>query len=147
MWEWRSARSKPDEQWQARKALVQELESRPEPEYGYGPHWEAVIAGRREFTGRVLSGPYVGHDLLVTVYGQAALDREHEPADFSYSADYWLVDEDNAGPGDDEPDPSFDTLEELLDWLDGTPIEWHSPYVSLARIGRRLSGNDGKQVP
>lgn len=146
MWKWRSARSKPGEQWQARKALVKELESRPEPEYGYGPHWEAVIAGRREFTGKVLSGPYVGHDLLVTVHGEAALNREYEPADFSYSADYWLVDEDNAGPGDDEPDPSFDTLEELLDWLDGTPIEWHSPYVSLARIGR-LSGNDGKQVP
>ena len=118
----------------------------PEPEHGYGPHWDAIIAGRREFTGRVLSGPYVGHDLLVMVYGDAALDRGYKPTDFSYSADYWLVDEDNAGPGDDDPDPSFDTLEGLQEWLAGTPIEWNSPYVSLAVIGR-LWGYDGKRVP
>ena len=118
----------------------------PEPGYGYGPQWEAIIAGRREFTGRVLSGPYVGHDLLIKVYGDGALDREYAPADFSYTADYWLVDEDNAGPGDDEYDPSFDTLEELQDWLHDTSIEWHSPYISLARIGR-LSGYDGTRVP
>ena len=118
----------------------------PEPDYGYGPHWDAIIAGRREFTGKVLGGPYVGHDLIVTVYGDAALDREFEPADFSYWADYWMVDKDNAGPGDDDPDSSFTTLEELQEWLGGTPIEWHSPYVSLALAGRLL-GYDGKQVP
>lgn len=118
----------------------------PEPEYGYGPHWDAIIAGRREFTGSVLSGPYVGHDLLVTVYGDADLDREYKPADFLYSADYWIVDRDNAGPGDDDPDPSFNTLEELLEWLDSTPVEWRSPYVSLALIGR-LWGHDEKRVP
>lgn len=146
MWKWWTVRLKLDRQWQARKARVQQLESMPEPDYGYGPHWDAIIAGRREFTGRVVRGPYVGHDLLVQVYGDAALDREYEPADFSYSADYWLVDEDNAGPGDDDPDPSFDTLEELQEWLDGTPIEWNSPYVSLAVIGRLL-GYDGKRIP
>jgi hypothetical protein len=146
MWKWRTARLKLDRQWQARKARVQELESLPEPGYGYGPHWEAIIAGRREFTGRVLSGPYVGHDLLIKVYGDAALDREYVPADFSYTADYWLVDEENAGPGDDEYDPSFDTLEDLQDWLHDIPIEWHSPNISLALIGR-LSGYDGKRVP
>lgn len=146
MWKWWTVRLKLDRRWQARKARMRELESLPEPDYGYGPHWDAIIAGRREFTGKVLGGPYVGHDLLLTVYGDAALDRESVPADFSYSADYLMVDKENAGPGDDDPDPSFDTLEELREWLDGTPIEWHSPYVSLALIGRLL-GYDGNQVP
>lgn len=146
MWKWWNvARLKLDRQWQARKTRVQELESMPEPDYGYGPHWDAIIAGRRGFTGKVLSGPYVGHDLLVTVYGDAALDREYQPTDFSYSADYRLVDEDNAGPGDDDPDPSFDTLEELQEWLAGTPVEWNPPYISLALLGR-LWSYDGKRV-
>jgi hypothetical protein len=146
MSKWLTLRLKLDPKWQARKARVQELESRPEPEYGYGPHWDAIGAGRREFTGTVLSGPYVGHDLLITVYGDAALDREYKPADFSYWADYWLVDKDDAGPGDDDPDRPFDTLEELQEWLHDIPVEWHSPYVALARIGR-LWGYDGKRVP
>lgn len=45
MWKWRTARLKLDRQWQARKARVQELESLPESGYGYGPQWEAIIAG------------------------------------------------------------------------------------------------------
>ncbi|GAB12881.1 hypothetical protein ARGLB_028_00060 [Arthrobacter globiformis NBRC 12137] len=146
MWKWRTVPLKLDPQWRARKARVSKLESLPEPDYGYGPNWEAITAGRREFTGRVLEGPYVGHDVLVQVYGDPALNREYKPADFSYSAEYWLVDRDNAGPGDDDPDSCFNSLEELQEWLGGTPIEWHSPYVSLARIGRLL-GYDGKQVP
>jgi hypothetical protein len=146
MWKWRTVRPKLDRKWQARKARVQELESLPKPDYGYGPHWEAIIEGRREFTGRVLGGLYVGHDLLITVHGDAALDRKYVPADFSYTADYWLVDKENAGPGDDDYDPSFDTLEDLQEWLHDIPIEWYSPNVSLALIGR-LSGYDGKRVP
>lgn len=90
---------------------MQDLESLPEPGNGYGPHWDGIIAGRREFTGKALGGPYVGHDLLVTVYGDAALDWEYEPTDFSYSADYGLADKDNAGPGDDDPDPSATSLD------------------------------------
>lgn len=66
-------RLKLDRKWQARKARIQELESLPKPDYGYGPHWQAIIAGRREFTGKVLSGPYVGHDLLITVYGDVRM--------------------------------------------------------------------------
>lgn len=118
----------------------------PEPPYGCGPQWEALITGRREFVGRVLSGPYVGHDLLVIVYGDASLDREYGPADFLYSADCRMVDEENAGPGDDDPDPSFNTLEELQEWLSGTQIEWQPPYTSLALTGQ-LWGYDGTRVP
>jgi hypothetical protein len=79
-------------------------------------------------------------------HGDAALDRKYVSADFSYTADYWLVDKENAGPGDDDYDPSFDTLEDLQEWLHDIPIEWYSPNVSLALIGR-LSGYDGKRVP
>ena len=77
MWKRRTVPLKLDPQWRARKARVKELESLPEPEYGYGPNGEAITAGRGEFTGRVIEGPYVGHDVLVQVYGDPALNREY----------------------------------------------------------------------
>ena len=141
-----SVRLKFDREWRARKVRVRELDSLPEPDYGYGPSWEAILAGRREFTGAVTNGPYVGHDLMITVYGDQALGREYQASDFAYAADYWMTDKDNAGPGGDDPDPSFETLEELQEWLEGVPVEWHSPYVSLARLGR-LWGFGGNYVP
>lgn len=146
MWHWWAARSKRKQEWNARVARVLDLEAMPEPDYGYGPHWEAILAGRREFAGAVLAGPYAGHDLLIHVYGNAALDRAHHPEDFLYSADYWITDRDRAGPGDDGPDPSFTTLEELQEWLTEVPVEWYPPYVALARVGL-LSGYGGTQVP
>jgi hypothetical protein len=30
------------------------LKAVPEPEQGYGPSWDAILAGRREFAGQVL---------------------------------------------------------------------------------------------
>ncbi len=132
--------------WRVRKARLLELEAQPKPAYGYGPSWEGLVAGRREFAGRVLSGPYAGHDLLIHVYGPTDLNRSYEPNDFDFAADYFITDHVLAGPGDDDPDPWFATLEELSEWLADEPIDWYPPHVSLARLGL-LHGFNGKWVP
>jgi hypothetical protein len=108
--------------------------------------WEGLVAGRREFAGRVITGPYLGHDLLIRVYGETDLNRSYEPKDFDFAADYFITDEALAGPGDDDPDPWFATLDELNEWLLGQSIDWYPPYVSLARLGS-IHGYDGKRVP
>jgi hypothetical protein len=129
-----------------RKARLLELEAQPKPDDGYGPSWQGLVAGRREFAGRALSGPYIGHDLLIHVYGESDLNRSYEPKDFDFAAEYIVTDHALAGPGDDDPDPWFPTLEELREWLANKPIDWYPPYVSLARLGL-LHRFDGRWVP
>lgn len=146
MWRWWELKLKLSREWRMRKARLLELEAQPIPDYGYGPSWEGLVAGRREFAGKVISGPYIGHDLLIHVYGEADLNRSYEPKDFDFAADYFITDDALAGPGDDDPDPWFATLEELKEWLSGQSIDWYPPYTSLARLGL-IHGYDGKRVP
>ncbi|MET1034981.1 MAG: hypothetical protein ABWX68_07100, partial [Arthrobacter sp.] len=79
--------------WANRLPAVRALAAAPEPAEGYRPTWDAVLAGRREFAGRILEGPWVGYEFLLLVYGKPRFGHEPRPENFSYFADYWLVDE------------------------------------------------------
>jgi hypothetical protein len=125
---------------------VRGLHELPEPQSGYRPHWDAVADGRREFAGRVINGPWIGHEVLVLVWGEGSLDRTYQPADFMYSADYWLVDKEAAGFGEGEVDANVVTLEELYEFIDDEAIHWYPPLQSLKRVGL-LFGTDGETIP
>lgn len=120
------------------------LEAAAEPEQGYGPSWDAILAGRREFAGLVTSGPWQGHEVLILVFGSAPRRREPRPDDFGFSVDYWIVDPTIAGEGEDRPSVGPDTLEEPYDQLTDAPIQWHPPAKSLARVGL-LYGGSGQE--
>lgn len=120
------------------------LEIAPEPDRGHGPIWEAMLLGRREFAGRVLDGPWVGHEVSVVSYGKARRRREPRPEDFSFSADYWLVDWDEGGKGDGDADFSVESIDELNERLAEFPIQWYPPSTSLARVGM-LYGGSGEE--
>lgn len=130
--------------WDLRVARMRALEVAPEPEQGHGPSWEVMITGRREFAGRVLGGPWAGHEVLVVSYGEARRRRAPRPEDFSFSADYWLVDWDEGGMGDGDADFSVETIDELKERLAEFPIQWYPPATSLARVGM-LYGGSGKE--
>lgn len=144
MW-WRSRR-RAKQEWTDRLALLEALEREPEPAEGYGPTWDAIVAGRREFAGKVLSGPWVGHDILILVWGKPPEHRPVQPEDFLYSADYFITDEAIAGPGAGEPDTLPVTLEETMNWITDDPIHWYPPMKALARVGL-MFGYDGTKVP
>lgn len=131
-------------EWAERVAQMHSLEAAPEPEQGHGPSWDAILAGRREFAGRVLGGPWLGHDVLILAYGKTRRRREPRPDDFGYSADYAINDWNTPGPGDDDDSFSVATIEELYERLDDTPIQWYPPAKSLAKAGL-LFGGSGKE--
>ncbi|MFJ5695105.1 hypothetical protein ACIP9X_14820 [Arthrobacter sp. NPDC093125] len=142
MW-WRNRR-RVKQEWAERIALLDALQQAPEPPEGYGPSWDAIVAGRREFAGKVLSGPWVNYDILVLVWGKP----EHipvRPEDFVYSADYFMTDERTAGPGEDETDTLPVTLEETIEWITDHPIQWYPPLKALARVGL-VFGRDGTEA-
>lgn len=143
MW-WRR-RQQAKQEWTERIALLEVLEREPEPPGGYGPTWEAIARGRREFAGKVQSGPWVGHDILILVWGNPPKNRPALPEDFVYSADYFITDEAIAGPGEGEPDALPFTLEETIEWITDDPVHWYPPLKALARVGL-MFGHDGTEA-
>lgn len=127
--------------WGKRVALMNELEEAPVPKEGYGPSWDGILTGRREFAGRVLAGPWSGHDVLVLAYGRSPAHRRPRPTDFSFTADYWIVDQEKHGEGDNHPDLSAETIAELHDRLTRAPIRWYPPATSLMRVGLLFGGS------
>lgn len=127
--------------WANRLPAVRALAASPEPAEGYRPTWNAILAGRREFAGRILEGPWVGYEILLLVYGKPRFGHEPRSENFSYFADYWLVDEANAGPGDGgQPGLSAMTLERLDTKLARMTVRWYPPGESLARVGLMFGG-------
>ncbi|WP_188109328.1 hypothetical protein [Paeniglutamicibacter gangotriensis] len=110
------------------------LEIAPEPERGHGPSWEAMLTGRREFAGRVLGGLWAGHEVLVVSYGKARRRREPRPEDFSFSADYWLVDWDEGGKGDGDADFSVETIDEAS-------VHYDAMFIAVQQAGSEQYGS------
>ncbi|MCO1338868.1 hypothetical protein BJH93_08185 [Kocuria polaris] len=115
------------------------LEAQPEPSYGYGPTREALLAGRRDFSGLVLRGVWSGHDAVVTVWERAR--RRFDVEEASFTVDFWLVHRESSGVGDDL-NYTADSIPELLEMLSALDIQWYPPATSLAKVGR-MYGGDG----
>ncbi|YAL84607.1 hypothetical protein ACMYYO_07295 [Dermacoccaceae bacterium W4C1] len=141
------------QQWLDQMALVEAAGPGPQ---GWGPSLERLQAGQGAFAGRVTTGPWVGHDALVTVYRPAPSLREKWLAwrkrdrgapmkdgvhVVAFDLDMWLAGPvDSAGPGDDEPTVFFGAaLEDLQEHLAPMEVEWFPP-VEAARACARLSG-------
>jgi hypothetical protein len=131
--------------WAQRVSSMRALQAAAQPEQGYGPSWDAILAGRREFAGLVLSGPWQGYEALIVVYGSTPRRREPRPDDFGFSVDYWVVDSTIAGEGAGYSSFGPDTLDELYDRLTDAPIRWYPPVKSLARVGL-LFGGSGQEA-
>lgn len=127
--------------WGKHLALMEELEQAPAPKDGYGPSWEGILAGRREFVGRVFAGPWSGHDVLVLAYGKAPGHRKPRLHDFDFTADYWIVDDEKHGEGAGLPDFSVETIAELYEKLTSAQIDWYPPATSLVRVGLLFGGS------
>lgn len=146
MWSWWRAKRKARIELNERVDRVRELDRLPKPPYGYDPSWQAVLDGRREFAGSVRTGPWVGHDVFVTVWGPGSIGRSYQPEDFLWSADYWRTHTEALGPADGDPDANVVTLEEIYDFLGDHVVTWHSPLKSLERVGLMFGGN-GRDTP
>jgi hypothetical protein len=117
------------------------LDAAPEPAHGYGPSWDAMLSGRREFAGEVLGGPWAGQDVLVLAYGKVRRRQEPHPDDFSFCAEYLSTDWNQNSKNDGDGDFSVNTVDELNERLADTPIQWYPPATSLARVGRLFGGS------
>lgn len=136
--------------WFMKMQRVEQIGHGPD---GWAPSLAQLQAGQDAFAGLVMDGEWWGHDVLIPVYRPVEgpwwqrLLREfrqqpetHTPIEsLSFTADYWQVDS-RAPGGTGDPDGSFQSLEELYDFIGETTIDWYPPTHALLAVDRMRTG-------
>lgn len=122
---------------------MEAIEAQGPPDAGWGPSRQRLVAGQDAFAGHVLTGPYRGHDIVVNIawpvrghLWRRRLVKDGAPSSVDV---LYILRGDDAGPGDDDPDPCFASLEDLQNHLAATRIEWLPPADAVRMIVGQLS--------